>query len=612
MLSAVVEPRFAWRVPAEPRLDAGLLAAAASRGIPERLLGLLVRRGVASVEELDAFFAAPEAGLHDPRRLPDADVLLQRLRRARATGERLLVLGDFDADGLTGLAILTLVLRGLGLDARPYVPRRVEEGHGLSAAAVEVARADGRSLIVTVDCGTSSRDEIASAVRHGIDVIVTDHHHVPAEVPAALALVNPHRADSDYPDRRLTGSGIAFKVAQLLLADEPGGATAALELTDLATIGTVADVAPILGENRSIARLGLARLRAGLRPGLAALLARAGVAPAVVDLETIGFSIAPRLNAAGRVGEADDAAALLLTAHPEEAATLAAALETANATRRDVTRVALTEALAAIERDPAVAEAPATVVRGPWPVGIVGLVAARLVEERGRPAVVASDLGPTLRASCRTAEGFDLAAALEACGDLFERYGGHPGAAGFELEPDRWDTFRSRFGSLAARASAATARRTLDVDLVVDAPDVGYGLLGELATLAPTGPGNPDPLVAIRGLGVARVRAATGGHTQLTLRREKDVLDGIAFGWADLAEAVREGDRVDVVARLASRRFGGFESLQLEIRDVGTSGGPWFAPASAARLPATGLPAAAPLVHGNGPGAVPAIAREGR
>jgi single-stranded-DNA-specific exonuclease len=565
----VVEPRFRWVFPAPLVLTPEFASAAGARGISDRMATLLARRGVMDRVELDAWFAEPLDGLHDPASLPDADRLLARLTRARADGERVLVFGDFDADGLTGLTIMTLALRRFGVAVEPYVPSRLDEGHGLSVAAIDAAEATGATVIVTVDCGSTSHAEIATARDRGLDVIVTDHHRVPQVLPDAIALVNPHRADSTYPDPRLAGSGVAFKVAQLLLRDEPGGPAFALTLTDLATIGSVADVAPVVGENRAIARLGLERLRSAPRPGIAALLERARVAPAAVDLETVSFALAPRLNAAGRVGEAMEAARLLLADDAAEAATHADALEVANAERRDLMKTAVAEARALVADTP---DAPATLVRGPWGVGIVGLVAARLAEDRGRAAVVGADLGDIIRASCRSDGAMDLGATLEQCGDLFIRYGGHAGAAGFELSTDRWDEFSTRFLALAAVAAPADPRVALPIDLALPARDVDYALFREFAGLTPAGPGNPDPLVAVLGLTVTRVRAATGGHTQLTLRRERDVLDGIAFGRADLAETVREGDRVDVVARLASRVFGGYETLQLEIRDVCSSG----------------------------------------
>ncbi len=568
----MIEPRFRWHLPEPVDPTPDFVAAASAAGFSERIAALLVGRGVADVDALAAFVAPSGEGLHDPALLPDAASLVARIERAREAGERVLVFGDFDADGLTGLAIMVRALRRFGIDAEPYVPSRLEEGHGLSLRAVEAAERDGRSLIVTVDTGSTSGPEIAEAGRRGIDVIVTDHHRLPPDLPPAVAVVNPHRDDSNYPDPRLAGSGVAFKVAQLLLARVPGAAEDALALAELATIGTVADVAPIIGENRAIARLGLDRLRSAPLPGLAALLELAGSAPASVDLETVAFVIAPRLNAAGRVGDALEAARLLLTDDPLEAAELAAALQAANLVRRDLTRTAMAEAQAVLAAEPG--DAAATVVRGDWPVGVIGLVAGRLAEERGRPAVVATELDGVIRASCRSAAGFDLGAALADCSDLFVRHGGHPGAAGFELTPDRWDAFRERFLALVTNALPASSdgRPELRIDLVVPAPEVDYGFLAELHRLDPTGPGNPDPLVAVEGLTVTRVRAANGGHTQLTLRKRLDVVDGIAFGRSDLAETIHEGDLLDVVARIVTRRFGGYESIQLEIRDVAPAG----------------------------------------
>jgi single-stranded-DNA-specific exonuclease len=583
----VLEPRFRWSFPEARAIDPELLTAGLERGLAERTTGLLARRGVSGAAELAAWFGDPLDGLHDPRLLPDADRFLARLTQARDRGERVMVFGDFDADGLDGLAIMVLALRRFGVETQPYVPSRLEEGHGLSIAALDAAITDGITVIVTVDCGTSSGPEIAVAAARGIDVLVTDHHRVPAELPPAAALVNPHRPDSTYPDPRLAGSGIAFKCAQLLLAGVPGGPEAALELTDLATIGTVADVAPIVGENRAIARLGLERLRTATRPGVAALLERAKIAPSAVDLDTIAFALAPRLNAAGRVGEALEAAKLLLADDPVEAAAHADALETANQTRRDLTVTAVAEARALVAADP---DRPASIVRGAWPVGIVGLVAARLAEDRARPAVVGADLGDVIRASCRSDGSVDLAAALTTCADLFTRHGGHAGAAGFELPTERWEAFRERFEAIAATAVPTDPRAVLLIDLAVPALDVDYRLLRDLAGLSPYGPGNPEPLVAVLGLTVTRVRVAAEDHTSLTLRRDRDVLDGIAFGRSDIAALVAEGDRVDVVGRLTSRTFGGFESLQLEIRDAAPSGShPEAAAVLAAQSPAVAL-----------------------
>lgn len=559
----MLEPRTRWVFPTAVAIDSRSLETGTGLGLTPRVIGLLVSRGITDPAQLEAFLGAPREALNDPGLLPDAAIFAARINLAKARGEKVLVLGDFDADGITGLAILTLALRAIGLEAIPYVPSRLEEGHGLSLAAVEAAIAAGASVVITVDTGTSSLDEVGVAVARGLDVLVTDHHRVPPQMPPALAVVNPHRSDSVYPDRRLAGSGIALTLARLLIGD------AALDLADLAAIGTVADVAPILGENRAIVRLGLDRIRAGARPGIAALLAGAGVAASTVDLETLSFVIAPRLNAAGRVGEAMDAARLLLAADAPEAERLAALLESANLVRRDLTKAAIAEAKTSPD---AIDDAAATIVRGPWPVGVVGLVAARLADERGRPAIVGAELGALVRASCRSDGRVHLADALASCGDLLIRHGGHAGAAGFEIRSEDWPAFRERFLAIVETTTPIDATPTLTLDLALAARDVDYVLHRDLGRLAPFGVGNPEPLVAVLGLTVTRSREASGGHTQLVLRRERDVLDGIAFGWPELAGLVHEGDRLDVVGRLMSRRFGGLESLQLEIRDAATSG----------------------------------------
>ena len=565
----MVEPTLRWRYPEPGSPGLEYVAAVAAHGGGERLARVLARRGVAAAE-LPSFFGPAEAGLHDPGLLPDAHRAAERIAQARARGEGVLVVGDFDADGLCGLAILVRSLRDLGLDVVGHVPSRAGDGHGLSMRCVELARSGDRTLIVTVDTGTSSGAEIAAAAGQGIEVIVTDHHRVPLDLPPAVAVVNPHRLDARYPDRRLSGAGVAFRLAGHL-ADRLGGSRElAASLADLAAIGTVSDVAPVLGENRAIARLGLERLRADPRPGLAALLATAGIDPPAVTLDTVAFVIAPRLNAAGRVGDADDAAALLLEDEPGRAADLAGRLEEANLIRRELTRTALDGARATLAAEPPGDGGP-VFVRGSWPVGVIGLVAGRLAEELARPAIVATETDGLLRASCRAGDGVDLAAALEGCSDLLARHGGHRSAAGFEVAVERWDEVRTRLGALLAVSDTAPGP-VLEVDLVLPATSLDYELLGELAMLEPTGPGNPAPVIAVHELTVTRVRAANGGHAQLTLRRELDVVDAIAFGRADLVDRLLPGDRVEVAARLASRRFGGFESLQLEVLDVGSVG----------------------------------------
>jgi single-stranded-DNA-specific exonuclease len=560
-------PRYHWVLPQAHPLSDATIEDARRRGLSARALRVLSRRGPVDAAELASRFDEPAAGLHDPALLPDAPVVVARLQEARQAGHSALVLGDFDADGLTGLAILVETLRRLGVDAEPYVPHRTAEGHGLSMAAVQRARQAGHRLILTADTGSTSLAEVAAARQAGIDVLITDHHVLGPQLPAAVALVNLQRPDSRYPDRRLSGAGVAFKVAQLLLDTRPDGAQAALALADLAAIGSIADVVPIAGENRSIVRLGLRRLAEAPRPGLAALMAEARLDAADLSTEDIAFGLAPRINAMGRIGDPAVAAALLLARDPEEAADLAARLEAANRERRDLTALAMGEARQRLEvhRDDA-----CIVLEGDWPVGVIGLVAGRLAEETGRPVLVLSSAVTPWRGSARSAGGVDVAAALEACSDLLERHGGHPAAAGCHVEQGQVPELRSRLAAIVQAGPPADPRPSLAIDLVQSALDADYVLLRELAPLEDAA--EAPPLVGVAGLVVVRARAASGGHTQLTLRRGRDVVDAISFGRADLATQLREGLEIDVVARLTSRTFAGLETLQLEVRDIAPSG----------------------------------------
>jgi single-stranded-DNA-specific exonuclease len=567
---SALTPHHHWIVPAPHPVSEAAIADARRRGLSARALRVLSRRGPVEPADLAARFDPPERGLHDPALLPDAAVVVERIERAVAARERVLVLGDFDADGLCGLTILAEALAWMGLQVDRYVPDRSTEGHGLSLAAVARAQEAGDRLILTADTGTSSGAEVEAARAAGIDVIVTDHHVLPPEPARPLALVNPQRPDNRYPDVRLSGAGVAFKVAQLLLRTRPGGPEAALELVDLAAIGSVADVVPLAGENRCLVRLGLARLAQGSRPGLASLLARARLAGAAPTVDDIAFRLGPRINAMGRVGDPSVAAALLGARDAAEAERLAGEIESANSLRRQWMLAALEEARAVLDGQPGTTDAPFVVVAGDWPVGVIGLVAGRLAEELGRPTLVVSSQVDPWRGSARSAGGFDLAGAFDKCADLLVRHGGHPAAAGCHVEAGRFGALAERLVALAVDHPPRDRRPSLTLDLVQSGDAADHVLLRELARLEDAA--EAPPLVGFAGLVVARVRLASGGHTQLTLRKGRDVVDGIGFGRADLADTLAEGMVIDVVAHLGSRTFAGLETLQLEIRDVAPAG----------------------------------------
>lgn len=566
-----LQPRHPWALPPDHPLDPATIEAARARGLTGRLARVLSRRGPVSVETLAACFDDPVAALHDPALLPDAEACRARVDRAVANGESVCVVGDFDADGLTGLAILVQALRIRGLTVRPWIPLREEDGHGIPRRAVDDAAEDGCTLLVSVDTGSTSHAEIAYAQTRGIDTIVTDHHALPAELPAAVALVNPHRSGSRYPYPDLSGSGVAFKVAQLLLAGIDGGPARALALADLAAIGTIADLVRPDGENRAICRLGLERILHDPRPGIAALLASAPGGERT-GRETVSHVLAPRINAPGRVGGAELALDLLLADDAEVAARIAEMIEEKNRIRRRQTDTAIAEAKARVAEDPGSGpgEGGILVVAGLWPVGVIGLVASRLAEETGRPALVLSTMADPWRGSARSPGGCDLAATFAACDALLVRHGGHAGAAGLQVEPARFEALRMALAAQVPAGAAPPRPRDLALDLVVGADAVEPVLLADLAPLEVAG--DPPALLGIAELVVRRIRPVKGGHVQLTFSRASGTIDAIAFGRPDLAEMLAEGMTVDVAGRVGLRTWEGIEQLRIEVRDIAPAG----------------------------------------
>ena len=520
----VVEPRFRWILPTQRGVPVAVrrrrvAARADARGSPASWRPAACRTSTTWTR----WFAEPHGRRSmTPSLLPDIDRLLDRLALARERGERVLVFGDFDADGLTGLAIMVLALRRYGLTAEPYVPSRLEEGHGLSLAALDAAERVWRHG----HRHGRLRDHQPRRDRGGERPRDRRHRHGPPPRPAGVCR-RPSRWSTRtgrtprIPDRRLAGSGVAFKVAQALLADLPGGPAAALDLVDLATIGTVADVAPIVGENRAIARLGIERMRrAPTTRDRGPADTGEGRAVRGRTSRPSASRIAPRLNAAGRVGEALEAARLLLA---DDAETADGPRGRAGGGQPRAARPA--EAIG--RGGPGGGGGPARCRRSPAPPWSAGRGASASWGS-SRPGWPRSTAGrrssgrrsaTSIRASCRSDGSLDLGATLERCADLFTRFGGHAGAAGFELPADRWDAFRERFLALAEERAPRDPRLPLAIDLALPALDVDYALWRELAGLAPAGPGNPEPLIAVLGMTVTRVRAANGGHSQLTLRR---------------------------------------------------------------------------------------------
>jgi single-stranded-DNA-specific exonuclease len=543
-------------------------------GVSPLAVQLLYNRGIVEPEDVDAFLRGANADLHPPGALLGLDRAVSRLAQARQAREVVAVYGDYDVDGLTSTALLTECLRQLDVEVIPFIPHRAQHGYGLNAAALDELHRQGVRLVLAVDCGISAADEVEHARGLGLDVIVVDHHHAPAILPTAAAVVNPRQPGCSYPFKDLCGVGLAYKLAQALLAHVGAGATEADRWLDLVALGTVADVVPLIGENRTLVLRGLPHLNPATRPGLAALIQRAGLVPGTVSATIIAFVLAPRLNAAGRLTSADPSLRLLLASAPDEAAALADELERLNAERQRLTEAALTHARAEIvrEQDLAGVVAPKVllVASDQYPAGVVGLVAGRLVEEFGRPALVAAQGDGLARGSARSIDGFHIAAALARCADLLSRHGGHALAAGFTAAPDNLAALKQR---LRAIAELDLAEADLQPRLLVDAElhlaRHSAALAPELEALAPFGMGNPRPRFLSRGLRVLAAKTVgrtPPGHLQVQVADGSTRWDGIGFGLGDRLEGLPS--RLDLVYSVEQDTWNGRTRTRLRIQDL--------------------------------------------
>lgn len=497
------------------------------------LAHLLAIRDVRSLEDARRFLDPSPADLIDPLLLPDVGVAVDRIRMAATRSERVMLFGDYDVDGVTAVSIYRELCRCLGLDAVVRIPRRLSEGYGLSCAAVMEAKAAGVSLLITADCGTTAFEEIALARREGIDVIVTDHHQVPHELPAAIATINPWRGDSRYPFRGLCSSGLAWKVAAAV-ALQPWGRVVQSSLaswTDLAALGTIADVMPLRSENRYLVVAGLKLLTQGQRAGVRALKKVAGIEGKPVGVGTVGFVLGPRLNAAGRMGDAAMGVELLTTTDEALAAQLAQQHQRDNEARRAIEEGVLREALAqAGQLDLRVTPAIVVAKRG-WHPGVIGIIAARLVERYYRPAIVVA-IDPVTgvgKGSGRTIHGIDLYQALSDCADRLLQFGGHRMAAGLTVKAERLDAFRTAFSeAVTLQATPETFEPFLTIDAEVELGNCSWSMLEEISRMAPFGPSNPEPVLVARGVTLVDARQVGNGHLRLTLRAALPSMNGVS------------------------------------------------------------------------------------
>ncbi len=550
-----------WQMP--PRIPEAQLSRI---GLPPLMAQLLHNRGVTDPAHIESFLAADERLLNNPFQLPDMDKAIARIYRALLSGEAIAVFGDFDVDGITATTLLVEGLSSLGGKVVPYIPHRIEEGYGLNDAALARLSQQGVSLVVTVDCGISAAPEVVRAQRMGLDIVITDHHTVPPQMPLAIAVVNAKRADSRYPFSELAGVGVAFKLLQALFRSL-GRDSDMVDFLDLVALGTVADMVSLLGENRYLVKRGIAVLHTTGRLGLKELARCAGVPPSVIDPEIISWVLAPRLNAAGRLDHAGIGYNLLSTSSSAEAQRLAGLLE-----RKNVERQRLTEAVLAKAREQLVAigtDFPLLMVGGEdFHSGVVGVVAGRLAEEFYRPVVVFEQGKQWSQGSTRSIPEFNIIAALTDCSDLLSRFGGHPMAAGFTVATENLGQLQERLVEIASnQLSSLDLRPLIPIDAEVSLSSLRGNTFKMMQQLAPFGCANPYPAFIARNVMVEEYRSvgSSGEHLKLKLSDGGVTWDGIGFRMGHLIDEVTP--RLDIVFNLEVDRWRGGEALQLNILD---------------------------------------------
>ena len=552
-------------------------ASNALSAFPPILKQILFNRGLGTDAEARAFLKAEPNFDNDPFQLTGMVQAVDRIRFAVEHGEPIAIYGDYDVDGVTATALLVDALQGLDATVRGYIPNRFDEGYGLNKDALDSLKADGVKLVITVDCGIRSPDEALHAQTIGLDLIISDHHHPDGDrLPPALAVINPKQHGDMYPDKDLAGVGIAYKIAEALSNNPPSASGIQLDdLLDLVALGTVADLAPLVGENRVLVRMGLRKIRETKRQGLFSLAGVADVKIQKITAGNIGFMLGPRLNASGRLESALASFELLTTTDFMRAGQLAQQLDVQNRQRQSITRSMQQQAEAiALADDPEGFLLFAA--HEEFNSGVVGLAASRLTETYYRPAVVASKGSEETRGSCRSIPEFHITEALDQCRDLLVRHGGHAAAAGFTVKNGNLSELVARLKRIAKdKLGGKDLRQTLSADMELPLADMNFGVLKYLAYLEPTGYGNPDAIFVSRGVKVKTFRAvgSDGRHLKLSLQDGPGLTyDAIGFRMGGMVKELPP--RLDVMYTLEANEFNGRVSLQLNLKDVKASGVP--------------------------------------
>lgn len=546
--------------------------------ISETLARLLVNRGVATVEEARAFLSPSLGQLHDPMLLPDMEAGVERAAKALENGEKILVHGDYDVDGVSSAALLIRTLTRLGGNIIHRVPHRKRDGYDIKTVTVEEAKAEGATLIITADCGVTACETVEHAQSLGVDIIVTDHHEPGEKLPDAVAVINPKRHDSVYPFSHLAGVGVALKFAQALIRRLGYNDKKYVErYLDLAALGTIADVMPLVGENRVIAKFGLKAIEDSKKLGIQAMLERTGLKGKRLSTHSIGFILGPRINAVGRLDDAAIALQLLITNDAQEAKELVEVLEQRNIERQVEQAKILEEARKILEERDIDSLRALVLSNAGWNSGVVGIVASKIMEQYNRPVILLSvdEESGTASGSARSIEAFNMIGALDECRHLLEKAGGHEHAAGITLKAENIAEFESKLNDIASEIiKPEDMVPKLVVDSEIEPENVSWELLREIDKLEPFGPGNPEPIFCSSEVGLLEKRkVGDGSHLKMrVMGRGGAQLNCIAFGFGDVEPMLQLGSGIDLCYNIRSNSYNGYDTLQLTVKDIKWSG----------------------------------------
>ena len=529
---------------------------------------ILVNRNITQEEEVRLFLKPTRGDFHNPFLMQDMEKAVERILIAIEKKEKVTIYGDYDVDGITSITVLKSFLQERGLEVGTYIPNRLEEGYGLNKKAIETIAEKGCQLMITVDCGISAIEEINHANALGIETIVTDHHEAGIELPKALAVIDNKRKDSKYPFRELAGVGVVFKLIQAIGMKLNLPEESYLKYLDIVCIGTISDIVPLVNENRVIAKLGLMLIKQTKNIGLKSILQSSGYHK--IDSNTISFGVAPRINACGRMGKADQALKLFLSKNINEVTELTKGLNEYNRVRQETEKQIFESAIKQIEEEHLYQNNSIIVGGENWHHGVIGIVSSKITEMYFKPSILLSFEEDGIgKGSGRSIPGFDLHDALMKCNDTIEKFGGHSMAVGITIRKEKFKDFTKEFEEIAKQAKVSEIVPIIKIDAKIDLNEINKEMVESLKELEPFGEGNKMPIFAFKNLKIDSIRALSEGkHLKLTLKDNNTIINAIGFNLGNLAEEYRIGDKIDVAGVLEINSFNGVDAIQINIKDI--------------------------------------------